>query len=99
MLVTAAAVAVVLSFAYVNHVPGSVEDWSMDKHFAIRGSHVPKDVAVVGIDERSVTELGPFPFPRRDHATVIRQIAAAHPRAIAVSIRSFRARHARRSAS
>jgi CHASE2 domain-containing sensor protein len=86
MLVAAAAVAAVMSVAYVNHVLGSVEDWSMDKRFAIRGSHVPKDIAVVAIDDRSLRELGPFPFPRRDHAIVIRHVADAHPRAIAVSI-------------
>src|SRR5262249_1004715 len=71
---------------YVHHALGSVEDWTMDKRFAIRGAHTPTDVAVVAIDDRSVSELGPWPFPRRDHATVIRKVADAGPRAIAVDI-------------
>lgn len=86
MLLAAGGVAVLVSAGYLHHVLGTVEDWSMDKRFAIRGAHVPKDVAIVAVDARTLSALGPWPFPRRDHGTVIGRISAAHPRAIAVDI-------------
>jgi CHASE2 domain-containing sensor protein len=58
----------------------------MDKRFAIRGGHTPKDVVVVAVDEKSLGELGPWPFPRRYHAQLIKRIADDRSRAIAVDI-------------
>lgn len=86
MLPAAAAVAALFSAAYLYHVPGSVEDWTMNKRFAIRGAHTPTDVAIVGIDEYTLRDLGQWPFPRRFHADVIRKIANGDPSAIAVDI-------------
>ena len=71
---------------YLHLVLGTVEDWTIDKRFAIRGGHVPKDLVIVAIDERSLQALGPWPFRRRYHGALIRRIAAAHPRAVAVDI-------------
>jgi CHASE2 domain-containing sensor protein len=85
-LLASAAVAGVLSVAYVHHALGSIEDWTTNKRFAIRGAHAPTDVAIVAIDDSSIAQLGPWPFPRRDHATVIRKVADDRPRAIAVDI-------------
>lgn len=87
MLLAAAAVAVLTSAAYLHHVLGSVEDWTMDKRFASRGAHTPKDVAIVAIDDRTMSALGlRWPFPRRYHGAVIRRVADAHPRAIAIDL-------------
>ena len=79
-LCAAGVVAVVVSAAYVHHVLGTVEDWTMDKRFAIRGGHTPKDIAIVGIDERTLSTLGlHWPFPRRYHAQVIRNGREGRP--------------------
>jgi CHASE2 domain-containing sensor protein len=87
MLVAAAAVAALTSAAYLHHVFGSVEDSTMDRRFAIRGAHTPKDVALVAIDDRTMSDMHlRWPFPRRYHAEVIEDVANDHPRAIAVDI-------------
>ena len=86
LLLGAAAVAALMCAAYLSHVLGTVEDWTMDKRFAIRGAHTPGDVAIVAIDEKTLAELGQWPFPRRYHGSVIRQVADDHPRVIAVDI-------------
>jgi CHASE2 domain-containing sensor protein len=86
LLLTAAAVASLVCVAYLGHVLGSIEDWTMDKRFAIHGAHTPDDVAVVAIDDKSLHELGQWPFPRRYHAQLIRKLADDRPGAIAMSI-------------
>ena len=47
---------------------------------------VPSDIVVVGIDERSLGELQSWPWPRRYHAQLLRQLIAARPRAVFVDI-------------
>jgi CHASE2 domain-containing sensor protein len=86
LLLTAAAVAASMCLAYVGHVLGTVEDWTMDKRFAIRGAHTPDDVVIAAIDDRALNELGAWPLPRRYHAELIDKVATAGPSAIAVDI-------------
>src|SRR5262245_35023015 len=86
LLLTAAGVAALMCVAYLGHVLGTVEDWTMDKRFAIRGAHTPHDAAVVAIDDKSLHDLGQWPFPRRYHAQLLRKLADDRPSAIAMDI-------------
>ena len=71
----------------------SVELHTVDARFAIRGPlPVPKNVVVVAIDARSFDQLAAhklqnrWPWPRRYHATLLKRIAAGHPKAIAFDV-------------
>lgn len=44
------------------------------------------DILIVALDERSLEELGPWPWPRRVHAEIVERLAAAGPRAIAYDV-------------
>jgi adenylate cyclase len=88
--VGAAATAISLA-AYTGHVLRNLELSSVDTRFALRGSTgEPKDVVVVGIDEKTdawFTNHGmPWPYPRRYHAKVIDRIVAGKASAIGVDI-------------
>ncbi|HET6549448.1 MAG TPA: CHASE2 domain-containing protein [Solirubrobacter sp.] len=64
-----------------------VEQATVDARFAVRGAQpTPADVVVVGIDERSISELGAWPFRRRYHAQAVDRLRAAHPRAIVYDV-------------
>jgi adenylate cyclase len=71
----------------------SVELHTVDARFALRGPlPVPKNVVVVAIDARSFDQLNAhnlpnrWPWPRRYHATLLKRIAAGHPKAIAFDV-------------
>ena len=67
----------------------SLERQSIDARFSIRGDRpAPKDVIFVAIDDVTTNAFPKrlWPYPRRFHAKVIREIAAGHPSAIAVDI-------------
>jgi len=44
------------------------------------------DIVIVAIDNRSVAELGRWPWPRRLHADLLRELAKAQPRAVAYDV-------------
>src|SRR5215468_3020114 len=59
------------------------QDWLM----RLRGPlPVPEDIAIVAIDEPSITRFGRFPWPRQIIARTIDAIAAANPKVIAVDV-------------
>jgi len=41
-----------------------------------------QDLLIIGIDQRSLRELGPWPWPRSTHAELLEQLAAHAPRAV-----------------
>jgi CHASE2 domain-containing sensor protein/signal transduction histidine kinase len=45
-----------------------------------------RNIVIVGIDERSLAALGPWPWPRRVHAEMLRRLAAYRPRAVIYDI-------------
>src|ERR1700682_6495250 len=47
---------------------------------------LPNDIAIVAIDEASITRYGRFPWPRSIIARAIGIVAAARPKAIAVDV-------------
>jgi adenylate cyclase len=67
----------------------SLERQSIDGRFSIRGDRpAPQDVIFVAMDDVTTSHFRNTrpPYPRRFHAKVIREIAAGHPKAIAVDI-------------
>ncbi|WP_293374227.1 CHASE2 domain-containing protein [Phenylobacterium sp. SCN 70-31] len=44
------------------------------------------DIVVVAIDNRSIAEIGRWPWPRSEHATLLRRLAEAKPRAVAYDV-------------
>jgi adenylate cyclase len=85
VFIAAAAIAVV---AYATHLMRSLELQSVDARFSIRGTQErPSDVVVVGVDDRTFSDLGvQWPFPRSLHARVIDQLREAGAKVIGVDI-------------
>jgi adenylate cyclase len=85
VFIVAAAIAVV---AYATHLMRSLELQSVDARFSIRGTQErPSDVVVVGVDDRTFSELDvQWPFPRSLHARVIDRLREAGAKVIAVDI-------------
>jgi adenylate cyclase len=74
--------------AYAGDVLGDSELDTVDARFSIRGDlDPPEDIAIVGIGERSFTELGEqWPFPRSLHAEAIARLKRDGARAIAYDV-------------
>ena len=47
---------------------------------------IPSDIVIVSVDERSLAELGRWPWPRRTHAQLIDQLTQANPKVIGMAI-------------
>src|ERR1039458_1412094 len=62
----------------------SVEQSSLDMRFGMRGTRPHDDrIVIVGIDERTLQEVGSFPLPRTTYATLVDQLSAGGARVIA----------------
>jgi adenylate cyclase len=63
---------------------------SLDLRFRLREAFQPQapsaDVAVIAIDERSIRELGRWPWSRAEMARLVRDVAEAKPRVIGLDI-------------
>src|SRR5262252_3852150 len=46
----------------------------------------PARVAIVDIDEKSLAQYGPWPWPRHLVAELVRRIAGGHPRVVGIDI-------------
>ena len=50
-------------------------------------AHAPRDdIVIVAIDNRSIQELGRWPWPRARHTALLRQLAKVRPKAIAYDV-------------
>jgi adenylate cyclase len=83
--------AVLTGFVLAAHAADVLEDSELDTvdaRFAIRGDlEAPSDIAIVGIGERSFTELGEqWPFPRSLHAEAILRLKRDGARVIAYDV-------------
>jgi adenylate cyclase len=85
---TAAVLTAFVLAAYAADVLEDSELDTVDARFAIRGDLEPPDeIAIVGIGERSFTELGEqWPFPRSLHAEAITRLKRASARVIAYDV-------------
>jgi adenylate cyclase len=62
----------------------NIEQSSLDMRFGMRGQRAHDDrIVIVGIDERTLQEIGSFPLPRKTYATLVDQLSAGGARVIA----------------
>src|ERR1700683_552932 len=62
----------------------SIEQSSLDMRFGMRGQRPHDDrIVIVGIDERTLQEVGSFPLPRKTYDTLVDQLSAGGARVIA----------------
>jgi adenylate cyclase len=56
----------------------NIELRALDLRFALRGTRPHDDrIVIVGIDERTLQQLGSFPLPRRSYARLVQRLAGA----------------------
>ena len=56
----------------------SLENKAIDVRFAVRGTRQPKPpIKILAIDEKSLKEVGQWPWPRAIHAQLVRRLKAA----------------------
>lgn len=85
-IVAAGAIAVGL-IAYLTGAWPGLENGSVGLRFALRGAQRPGDVAVVGIDERTLSQLQlRWPFPRSLDAKAIERLHADGAKAIVYDV-------------
>ncbi len=65
------------------------EDWAWraervlyDLGLSLSARPAPDDIVIVAIDDRSIAEIGVWPWRRAVHATLLERLANAHPRAV-----------------
>jgi adenylate cyclase len=82
-VVAAGAALLAYGFGFIH----AVELDSMDTRFKVRGDRdPPSDLVVVAIDERSVDDYGPWPFPRSIHGRLIDRLRQAGVAQIAYDV-------------
>src|SRR5689334_15730062 len=85
--VTVALVALVVLVAALTPALDRAELTTLDARFGIRGTQPVSGIAVVGIDERSFSELDEqWPFPRTLHARMIDRLRQAGVRRIVYDV-------------
>jgi CHASE2 domain-containing sensor protein len=57
-----------------------------DRFMRLQAQNAPSDVVIIAIDEKSLEQLGRWPWPRRFHAQLLQQLAAAQPSVLALDI-------------
>ena len=83
----AALVALVVLVAALKPALERAEQTTLDARFQLRGTQPVSGLAVVGIDERSFSELEqPWPFPRTEHAKLIDRLREAGVRQIVYDV-------------
>ncbi len=61
-----------------------IEQRSLDLRFALRGSRTPDPrIVIVGIDEKTLQQIGSYPLPRSSYALLVNNLKADGPRVIA----------------
>ena len=85
-LLVGLAAALVAAAASVSGVLGPLEDASVDTRFGLRDTPPVTDIVVVGIDDRSIAQLGEWPFRRSRHARAVDRLRQAGARAIVYDV-------------
>jgi CHASE2 domain-containing sensor protein len=92
LIVAVAFAAFALSLAlYVTDAFRSLELQTVDARFSIHGQDsVPKDITIVGIDDRTLSEVHhPWPFSRTLHARVVDQLRRAGAKLIVFDVEFY----------
>ena len=71
------------AFAFLQNI----EQSSLDLRFGIRGVRTHDDrIVIVGIDEKTLQNIGSFPFPRESYATLVDRLTAEGARVIGFDV-------------
>ncbi|MGL4575166.1 MAG: CHASE2 domain-containing protein [Burkholderiaceae bacterium] len=57
-----------------------------DRFMRLQAQDAPDDVVIIAIDEKSLEQLGRWPWPRRFHAQLLQQLTPAKPAALALDV-------------
>jgi adenylate cyclase len=64
-----------------------VEESSLDLRFGIRGQRAHDDrIVIIGIDEKTLQQIGSFPLPRSNYALLVNQLKSGGARVIAFDV-------------
>jgi CHASE2 domain-containing sensor protein len=85
LLLAAAATVLVLALLF-SGVTARLDNVLYDLVLRSAPKPSPADTIIVAIDERALAEVGPWPWPRRIHAELVRRLSALAPRAIAYDV-------------
>jgi len=79
---------VVALYYYQNPFLEAFEAKSYDLRFKVWRGTIPAsgDIAIIAIDEKSVSELGRFPWSRTEYVRLLDKLSAAKPRAIMLDV-------------
>lgn len=76
-----------IALLHTSPILANLENAFVDLRYWIRGVNLPDPrVEIVAIDDKSVRELGLYPWPRRTHARLIQLLSDAGARAIAFDV-------------
>lgn len=69
-----------------SHVTERLDNIIYDSALAEAPRPTPDNIIIIAIDEESIGRIGQWPWPRSVHADILRQLAAAKPRAIVYDV-------------
>lgn len=93
---TAALLALIAALISATGCLHRVDHLLFDLGQALQQRPAPDDLVIVAIDAESLAKLGRWPWPREQHARLLRTVCAARPAVVAVAI-AFSERSERRS--
>ncbi|WP_328188327.1 CHASE2 domain-containing protein [Marinobacter sp. OP 3.4] len=67
-------------------LPQRLDNWLYDTLITTWSPEAPEDVVIVAIDEKSLSAIGPWPWPRSVHASLIDNLAEAGAERIVLDI-------------
>ena len=85
LILIAAAITVVVSFL-IHFMFSGIEDFIYDLTLGSKKKSSPEEVVIVGVDAKSIRELGVWPWSRSDIAKVVENIGKQNPKSLAVDM-------------
>ncbi len=76
----------VIVLGVLGHLTGGVDRLLYDRLLMLRSLPLAPNVAVIDIDNRSIAELGRWPWPRNVHAELLQVLAQAKPAAVVYDV-------------
>ncbi len=77
-LTTLLAAALLLGLLSATGIVASLSNKTLDELFVQRGPRQPsQDIIIIGVDDDSLSTIGPWPFPRKYHAALLKRLRQA----------------------
>jgi CHASE2 domain-containing sensor protein/signal transduction histidine kinase len=84
--VVTALVAILAAGLTATHGTTRADRLIYDRFMRVQAQSAPDDVVIVAIDEKSLEQIGRWPWPRRVHAQLLERLAQAKPAVIAIDV-------------